>query len=91
MKRYMEAHLYYKYTQASRLTSPTTGTGQPAQFTFRASKCTPETISEQVRTLQELLPVRARWEPVEKVLFLNIIPLLLRIIAYSYEWSYIGR
>lgn len=86
----MESHLYYKYTQASRINTPNIG-GTPAQFSFRASKCTPETISEQVRALQELLPVRARWEPVEKILFLNIIPLLLRIIAYSYEWNYSGR
>lgn len=48
-------------------------------------------IGEQVRTLQEMLPMRARWEPVEQILFLNGIPLLLRIIAYSYEWNYSGR
>lgn len=85
----MESHLFYKYTQTSRLNTPNSGT--PAQFSFRASKCTPETISEQVRALQELLPVRARWEPVENILNLTIIPLLLRIIAYSYEWNYSGR
>lgn len=48
-------------------------------------------ISEQVRTLQELLPVRARWEPVEKILYLNVIPLLLRIIAYAYDWNHSCR
>lgn len=48
-------------------------------------------ISEQVRTLQELLPVRARWDPVEKILYLNVIPLLLRIIAYAYDWNHSCR
>lgn len=46
---------------------------------------------EQVTALQELLPTRMRWEPVEKILSLNGIPLMLRVIAYSYEWSFSGR
>lgn len=89
----MESHLYYKYTLATRLNAPTnTNNGQVIPpMTFRAPKCTPEITSEQVRTLQEILPVKARWEPVEKILNLQIIPLLLRIIAYSYEWNYSGR
>lgn len=48
-------------------------------------------IMEQVTALQELLPIRMRWEPVEKILQLNGITLLLRVIAYSYEWHYSGR
>lgn len=58
---------------------------------LQAPKLLPETISEQATALQEMLPVRARWEPVDKILALNGIPLLLRIIAYSYEWIYSGR
>lgn len=63
----------------------------PVHFILRAPKSTPETLSEQVRMLQEMLPYRTRWEPVENIMFLNLIPLLLRIIAYSYEWNFIGR
>lgn len=57
----------------------------------QAPKFTLEMIMEQVTALQELLPIRMRWEPVEKILALNGIPLMLRVIAYSYEWSYSGR
>lgn len=48
-------------------------------------------IMEQATALQELLPIRMRWEPVEKILALNGIPLMLRVIADSYEWTYSGR
>lgn len=52
-------------------------------------------IMEQATALQELLPlvgrIRLRWEPVEKILSLNGIQLMLRVIAYSYEWNYSGR
>lgn len=47
-------------------------------------------IMEQASALQELLPIRMRWEPVEKLLDLNGIPLMLRVIAYSYEWGFSG-
>lgn len=112
LKKYMESHLYYKYSQVSRLnTFATQGVSSGGQLTFRvsylpslrplidetwkiifqASKQTPEMISEQVRTLQELLPIKARWEPVENILYLNVIPLLLRIIAYAYDWNHSCR
>lgn len=88
LKKYMESHLYYKYTHLNRQNNPST---TPAQPTFRASRNTPETISDQVRTLQEMLPMRARWSPVEELLELGGITLLLRIIAFAYEWNYSGR
>lgn len=111
LKKYMESHLYYKYSQVSRLnTFGTHGPSTSGQLSFRvqdlsfvrqflfckmkyfqASKQTPEMISEQVRTLQELIPVRGRWDPVEKILYLNVIPLLLRIIAYAYDWNHSCR
>lgn len=114
LKKYMESHLFYKYTQMSRLNEPV-NSAQTINlyrvsgalistemmgfiifvlfFTifFQAPKLLPETISEQATALQEMLPVRARWEPVDKILALNGIPLLLRIIASSYEWIYSGR
>lgn len=57
----------------------------------QAPKFTLEMIMEQATALQELLPIRMRWEPVEKILALNGIQLMLRVIAYSYEWSFSGR
>lgn len=58
---------------------------------MQAPKLSPEGISDQATALQEMLPIRARWEPVDKLLALEGVPLLIRIIAYSYEWSYSGR
>lgn len=91
LKKYMESHLYYKYTQITRLNTPPSEQLTPAHFIFRAQKYTNEMLCDQVRTLQELLPHKARWEPVENIMFLNLISLLLRVIAYSYEWNYTGR
>lgn len=90
LKKYMESHLFYKYTQITRLNTPSEQQ-TPSHFIPRSPKYTPEMLSEQVRALQELLPYKVRWEPVEKIMFLNLISLLLRIIAYSYEWNYSGR
>lgn len=88
LKKYMESHLYFKYTHFMRQQCPNLAAEQP---TFRASKCTLEQISEQVRTLQENLPPKAHWTPVEQLLHLRGVTLLLRIIAYSYEWNNSGR
>lgn len=114
LKKYMESHLFLKYSQMTRLNDPS-ASALPAQPIFKVSqsvyfqkprphnsanmllfelqtpKCTPEIINDQVTALQEMLPVRASWEPVDKLLSLNGIQLLLRIIAYSYEWNYSGR
>ncbi|XP_031622219.1 protein mahjong isoform X3 [Contarinia nasturtii] len=89
LKRYMESHLFYKYTQLSRLNEPTVSAANAAPL-FRAPKFTLEMIMEQATALQELLPIRMRWEPVEKILSLNGVQLMLRVIAYSYEWSFSG-
>lgn len=88
LKKYMESHLYYKYTQVTRQQNPVT---IPAPPMFRAPKNTPEVISDQVRTLQEILPIRANWSPVNQLLELGGITLLLRVVTYSYEWNYSGR
>lgn len=90
LKRYMESHLFYKYTQLSRLNEPSASAANAVPL-FRAPKFTLEMIMEQVTALQELLPIRMRWEPVQKILALNGIPLLLRVIASSYEWMFSGR
>ncbi|XP_059622089.1 protein mahjong isoform X2 [Phlebotomus argentipes] len=89
LKKYMESHLYFKYAQVTRQQSPSNTYGMQPQF--RAPKCNPEAISDQVRLLQEMLPVRAHWAPVDKLLDYGGVTILLRIIALTYEWNYSGR
>lgn len=62
-----------------------------ALATNRVHKSSPELIQEQTETLMELLPFRAHWLPVDELLKLGCITLLLKIIAFSYEWNYSGR
>lgn len=88
LKKYFENHLYYKYNQVTRQQCPT---GTLAQPVFKSVKNSPEVISDQIRTLQELLPMKARWSPVDEFLDLGGVNLLLRIIALAYEWNYSGR
>lgn len=39
-----------------------------------------------------MLTLRARWDPVDKFVEQSEgVGLLLRIVAYSYEWNYSGR
>ncbi|XP_055534033.1 protein mahjong isoform X1 [Wyeomyia smithii] len=88
LKKYFENHLYYKYSQVTRQQCPT---GTLAQPVFKSVKNSPEVISEQIKTLQELLPMKAPWTPVDEFLTLGGVNLLLRIIALAYEWNYSGR
>lgn len=37
------------------------------------------------------MPFRAHWPPVDQLLKLGGITLLLKIIAFAYEWNYSGR
>lgn len=88
LKKYFENHLYYKYNQVTRQQCPS---GTLAQPVFKSVKNSSEVISEQIRTLQELLPMKARWAAIDEFLDLGGINLLLRIIALAYEWNYSGR
>lgn len=88
MKRYFESYLFYKYTQVTRQQYPSTSQSQPP---FKALKNPPEVINEQIMTLQEILPMRANWQPVSEFLALGGITLFILIIAHSYDWNYSGR
>uniref|UniRef100_A0A182J9K7 Uncharacterized protein n=1 Tax=Anopheles atroparvus TaxID=41427 RepID=A0A182J9K7_ANOAO len=91
LKKYFENHLYYKYVQVTRQQEPVTGTGTVPQPVFKAAKNTPEVISQQITALQEMLPMKAHWAPVDELLKLGGINLLLRIVYITYEWNYSGR
>ncbi|XP_058066009.1 protein mahjong [Anopheles bellator] len=88
LKKYFENHLYYKYIQVTRQQEPSGTVSQPV---FKAVKSSPEVISQQILTLQELLPVKAHWPPADEFLELGGVCLLLRIVAMTYESNYSGR
>ncbi|KFB51317.1 hypothetical protein ZHAS_00019370 [Anopheles sinensis] len=88
LKKYFENHLYYKYLQVTRQQQPAVG---PAVPVFKAAKSTQEVISHQITALQELLPMKAHWAPVDELLKLGGINLLLRVVYITYEWNYNGR
>lgn len=88
MKKYFESHLFYKYTQVTRQQLPAgTHTIPP----FKALKNPPEIIDEQIMTLQETLPMRNNWTPVNEFLEHGGVTLFILVIAHSYEWNYSGR
>lgn len=89
LKRYMESHLFYKYQQFIRQQCPTSS--ELMQNVTKATRANLEQISEQVRTLQENSYIRAHWQPVDQLLKLGGINLLLKVIAFSYEWNNGGR
>uniref|UniRef100_A0A1B0FDI7 Uncharacterized protein n=1 Tax=Glossina morsitans morsitans TaxID=37546 RepID=A0A1B0FDI7_GLOMM len=89
LKRYMESHLFYKYNSFMRQQFPSSA--EFNQNITKAAKANLEQISDQIRTLQENTSVRAHWAPVDQLLKLGGITLLLKIIAFSYEWNNGGR
>ncbi|XP_035893894.1 protein mahjong [Anopheles stephensi] len=90
LKKYFENHLYYKYIQVTRQQEPQSA-GTLTQPVFKAVKNSPEVISQQITTLQELLPMKAHWAPVDELLKLGGVTLLLRIILLTFDWTYSGR
>lgn len=88
MKKYFESHLFYKYSQMTRQQYPS---GTHVAAPFRALKNSPEIIDEQIMTLQETIPMRSNWTPVNEFLQHGGVTLFILIIAHSYEWNYSGR
>ncbi|XP_030375662.1 protein mahjong isoform X2 [Scaptodrosophila lebanonensis] len=91
LKRYMESHFFYKYTNFLRQHYASSSSNYFNQKPMVAAKVTFDQIHEQIRTLQEHTSVRARWEPVDQLMKLGGITMLLRIIAFSYDWVNTGR
>lgn len=89
LKRYMESHLFYKYNNFMCQQYPVSS--EFNRNITKAAKSTVEQINEQIRTLQENTSVRAHWAPVDQLLKLGGITLLLKIIAFSYDWNNGGR
>ncbi|KAK0076783.1 hypothetical protein PV325_004862 [Microctonus aethiopoides] len=93
LKRYMEAHLYWKAEQLQRMENARTerDTWQPSLPPYKACKLSSEEVQAKVEILQELMSVRAAWPPVEELYRLGGVTLLLQIIAFAREWNYSGR
>ncbi|KAL7738429.1 hypothetical protein ACLKA6_006742 [Drosophila palustris] len=93
LKRYMEAHFFYKYNNflCQHYATSSSSSHYFSQNPTVAAKLTFDQLHEQIRTLQEHTSVRAHWEPVDQLLKLGGITMLLRIIAFSYEWVNSGR
>lgn len=91
-KRYLEAHLYTKVEQLRRSQiRPNERTAMPSMPSYKAYKSSPEEVQQQIETLLQSMPFRAHWSPVDNFLKLGGITLLLKIIAFAYEWNYSGR
>ncbi|XP_076304060.1 lisH and WD40 domain-containing protein mahjong isoform X1 [Tachypleus tridentatus] len=92
LKRYYEAHLGIEAERQRRSHSRSEGgTLQPTVPPYKAARYSSEAIQENIDTLMELMPLRMRWQPVDELLRLGGVPLLLQLIAMSYEWNYSGR
>jgi HIV-1 Vpr-binding protein len=85
VKKYFESHLFFKYTQVMR--TPSTRVPIPT----RALKNPTEVIDEQVMSLQNILPMKSIWQPVQAFNQLGGVTLFILIIGHSYEWNYSGR
>ncbi|KAG5677622.1 hypothetical protein PVAND_007364 [Polypedilum vanderplanki] len=85
IKKYFESHLFFKYTQVMR----TSSTRIP--IPMRALKNPTEVIDDQIMSLQNILPMKSNWQPVNTFIQLGGISLFILIIGHSYEWNYSGR
>ncbi|KAJ8958385.1 hypothetical protein NQ314_006407 [Rhamnusium bicolor] len=98
-RRYLEAHLNAKVELIrrsqlrpnERLAPPL-----PPQPSYKVtltlqSIFIPEEIQQQIDMLFQNMPFRSHWAPIDHLLKLGGITLLLKIIAFAYEWNYSGR
>ncbi|KAF7988328.1 hypothetical protein HCN44_000901 [Aphidius gifuensis] len=94
LKRYMEAHLYWKSEQLQRLENARNDQDNRHQYLippYKPCKLRSDEVQSKVELLQELMNVRTPWQPVQQLYNLQGINLLLRIIAISREWNFSGR
>jgi DDB1- and CUL4-associated factor 1 len=96
LKRYFETHLVLRARQVRRFNTPSQ-MGAPGQALrpntspFKPIKPSVNEVQEYVKVLMHAIHIHAKWTPVEKFIDLGGISLLLKVIAYSYEWNFSGR
>ncbi|XP_034142456.1 protein mahjong isoform X2 [Drosophila guanche] len=95
LKRYMEAHFFFKYNSFLSQHYATSSSPSSSHYFNQnptvAAKLTFDQLHEQIRTLQEHTSIRGHWQPVDQLMKLGGISMLLRIIAFSYDWVNSGR
>lgn len=57
---------------------------------FQAGKSTSEVVRDEINWLLSM-KFTSRWPPVNKFMELGGITLMLKIIAFAYDWNYSGR
>uniref|UniRef100_A0ABD2WU61 LisH domain-containing protein n=1 Tax=Trichogramma kaykai TaxID=54128 RepID=A0ABD2WU61_9HYME len=93
LKKYMESHLYWKAETLQRAENMRIDR-ENTQSTFstcKPCKLSAEGVQAKVELLQELMPMRAQWPPVDQLYRLGGIQLLLQIIAFAREWHFSSR
>ncbi|KAJ8918494.1 hypothetical protein NQ315_008192 [Exocentrus adspersus] len=93
-RRYLEAHLNVKVELLRRSQlrpNERLAPALPSQPSYKAYKSSPEEIQQQIDMLFQNMPFRSHWAPIDQLLKLGGITLLLKIIAFAYEWNYSGR
>ncbi|CAH1105847.1 unnamed protein product [Psylliodes chrysocephalus] len=93
-RRYLESHLYLKVEALRRSQlRPNERPAPPIPVLpcYKACKSSPEEIQQQIEMLFQNMPYRSHWTPIDHLLKLGGITLLLKIIAFAYEWNYSGR
>nr|XP_023011599.1 protein mahjong [Leptinotarsa decemlineata] len=93
-RRYLEAHLFVKVELIRRSQlrpNERPAPPLPSQPSYKACKSSPEEIQQQIDMLFQNMPYRSHWAPIDQLLKLGGITLLLKIIAFAYEWNYSGR
>ncbi|XP_065215830.1 protein mahjong isoform X2 [Planococcus citri] len=96
LKRYFEAHLFLKTENTRRAfmrdtISPDTKGQNLILPSYKSGKSTPEVVRGEINFLLEYLNFKARWQPVNEFMDLGGITLMLKIIAFTYDWNYSGR
>ncbi|CAG9864733.1 unnamed protein product [Phyllotreta striolata] len=93
-RRYLEAHLYLKVEALRRSQmrpNEKPAVPVPVLPSYKACKSSPEEIQQQIEMLFQNMPYRSHWAPIDQLLKLGAVTLLLKIIAFAYEWNYSGR
>jgi HIV-1 Vpr-binding protein len=58
---------------------------------YKPVRTSPEQIQENIDMLMQNTSIQANWKEILNFLHLGGISLLLKVIAYAYEWNYSGR
>ncbi|XP_043216878.1 DDB1- and CUL4-associated factor 1-like isoform X3 [Amphibalanus amphitrite] len=89
LKCYLEAHLVLKADELKH--GSAAERSPPLSAGHLSLKVTPESVQENMETLMTLMPLRARWRPVNTLYKLGGIKTLLQIIDISQDINYSGK